>query len=707
MHTFKSLLETQAIEIPMIQRDYAQGRTDSHATRVRQEIVEQLRQATLEQKELDFDFIYGTVRKDTLRPLDGQQRLTTLFLLYWYIGRYRRQAFPAYLHGFTYETRISARDFFHAIRTEKIIEIPKRSLSMVIQQQKWFHEAWLHDPTIQGALTMMDQLDDAFRDVSVSELPDLENEEPNIRFHYLDLDEFRLDESLYIKMNSRGKPLTPFEHFKAQFEQMLEKRGLTNEQQEFSKKIEVDWSDLLWSHRDPKTQTIDSTFLNVFRFVSSILALRLDVDQFEDQEDLFNNVTIPEVFSDIYRKPESVRFLFNVLNTWSTADEMAHDFSVYLKEIPLLHQELLKRFLTGTLSNEDQFVVYAILLIKQNSQSQHTQLVRVIRNLIEGIRQNNQGVYNSNLRFDMFSSLYKQIGQLIIGEGTIIERLEKLQSPFNDQVVKHEIEKQYWINENIEKKSLLYRLEDHPVLKGLTHRTFPIFTKHGEVAVDVFYDLLQAPSSLVSRAMLTIEDYALIIGRSNLGPRYVFGGTKYQGFVWTNQLSKNKVDEDEKQLQFVIDTLIERLIHMDGPMNESLKQIIYQWSGERDWRYYMTQYDHTLTDKGHVFTFPDEDSLQIERLNGVNLQGSHANPIYIEVAARNPVVIVEEVYYDYLSEMNVNGIILYLADKTWKVEGNVDEDFIQNLISTEEDVVMQGVQLTRWLAEQSAATKVK
>lgn len=707
MHTFKSLLEKQAIEIPMIQRDYAQGRTDSHATRVRREIVEQLKQATLEQKELDFDFIYGTVRNNTLRPLDGQQRLTTLFLLYWYIGGYRKKELPAYLHGFTYETRISARDFFHAIRTEKIVEVPNRSLSQMIQQQKWFQEAWLHDPTIQGALTMMDQIDDAFSDVSVSELPNLENEEPNITFHYLDLDEFHLDESLYIKMNSRGKPLTPFEHFKAQFEQMLEKRGWTNEQQEFSKKIEVEWSDLFWPHRDLKTQTIDSAFLSVFRFVSSILALQLNHDQFEDQEDLFRKVTVPEVFDAIYSEQKSVRFLFDVLNTWSTAEEMAHDFSVYLKEIPLLHQDVLKRFLTGTLSNEDQFVVYAILLLKQNSQSQNTQLVRIIRNLIEGIRQNNQGIYNSNLRFDMFSSLYKQIEQLINGTGTIVERLVKLQSPFNDQVVNHEIEKQKWLNENNVKKSLLYRLEDHPVLKGLTHRVFPSFKIHGEVVLDVFYDLLQTSPSLVSRAMLAIEDYALIIGRSNLGPRYVFGGMKYQGFVWTNQLSKHQDDENEKQLQLVIDTLIEQLIKMDGPMNESLRQIIHEWSGDKDWRYYMTQYDHIMTDKGHVFTFPDEDALQIERLNGVNLQGSHANPIYIEVAARNPEVVVEEVYYDYFSEMNVNGIVLYLVNGTWKVEGDIDEESIRQVISEEDDVVMQGVRLTRWLAKQSAVARVK
>ncbi|XUP88632.1 hypothetical protein B6672_009185 [Campylobacter jejuni] len=33
------------------------------------------------------DFIYGSVKNDVFLPLDGQQRLTTIFLLYWYSGK--------------------------------------------------------------------------------------------------------------------------------------------------------------------------------------------------------------------------------------------------------------------------------------------------------------------------------------------------------------------------------------------------------------------------------------------------------------------------------------------------------------------------------------------------------------------------------------------------------------------------------------------
>ncbi|WP_366144120.1 DUF262 domain-containing protein [Candidatus Accumulibacter sp. ACC012] len=38
---------------------------------------------------LNLDFIYGSVEgdgEDSILPLDGQQRLTTLFLLHWYLA---------------------------------------------------------------------------------------------------------------------------------------------------------------------------------------------------------------------------------------------------------------------------------------------------------------------------------------------------------------------------------------------------------------------------------------------------------------------------------------------------------------------------------------------------------------------------------------------------------------------------------------------
>ena len=36
--------------------------------------------------DLKLDFVYGTESNKTLQPLDGQQRLTTLWLLHWFVA---------------------------------------------------------------------------------------------------------------------------------------------------------------------------------------------------------------------------------------------------------------------------------------------------------------------------------------------------------------------------------------------------------------------------------------------------------------------------------------------------------------------------------------------------------------------------------------------------------------------------------------------
>ncbi len=90
---FQELLERHhRIEIPMIQRDYAQGRETEEE--VRDEFLNALHNALIlpaghESLPLNLDFIYGSVEGDVetrFFPLDGQQRLTTLFLLHWYLA---------------------------------------------------------------------------------------------------------------------------------------------------------------------------------------------------------------------------------------------------------------------------------------------------------------------------------------------------------------------------------------------------------------------------------------------------------------------------------------------------------------------------------------------------------------------------------------------------------------------------------------------
>lgn len=80
-------VQLKKIIIPIIQRDYAQGRKRSDVTRVRCRFLESLYKAVTE-KPITLDFVYGDIDDEgNMTPLDGQQRLTTLFLLHWYAAK--------------------------------------------------------------------------------------------------------------------------------------------------------------------------------------------------------------------------------------------------------------------------------------------------------------------------------------------------------------------------------------------------------------------------------------------------------------------------------------------------------------------------------------------------------------------------------------------------------------------------------------------
>jgi len=158
---------------------------------------------------------------------------------------------------------------------------------------------------------MLDTLEKIFNDVELDKLLDLNHQEPDIRFHFLYLDMYALDEKLYIKMNSREKPLSPFEHFKAQFEQMLVANDWTSLATQFSHHIEKEWTNLFWPFRDATTNTIDDIFLNYYRFVTgSISFLHRSLSVNEKQALFVKNLTLPETFRVIYDTEAKVYLLF-------------------------------------------------------------------------------------------------------------------------------------------------------------------------------------------------------------------------------------------------------------------------------------------------------------------------------------------------------------------------------------------------------------
>ena len=227
------------ISIPIIQRDYAQGRKD--AATIRDKFLDEIFNRLNKEENLFLDFIYGSIEDDKFIPIDGQQRLTTLFLLHLYFAKKESKDCEC-LKSFTYETRSSSREFCEKL-VDAVIDFDKGEISADIKNSSWFMPFWENDPTVKSMLVMIDAIHDKFKNSNFYDRLE------NIKFSFLELKEFGLTDDLYIKMNARGKPLSEFENFKAEFEKELS--------QEIKAKLDNQWLDLFWGLKDIDKEKID------------------------------------------------------------------------------------------------------------------------------------------------------------------------------------------------------------------------------------------------------------------------------------------------------------------------------------------------------------------------------------------------------------------------------------------------------------------
>ena len=258
IYSFYQLISKYQIEIPIIQRDYAQGRNNSKAADVRKSLVDNMIKAVKEDKPLFFDFVYGRVDNNKFIPFDGQQRLTTLFLFHKYVFEKCQSdsgcnhkdncSCGGILGRFSYATRQSSREFCEKLVQEKIIS--GNSLTDNIKNQSWFYPDWEKDPTVMGMLTMLDEIHCQMRnETDFKTFAEKLTSGCNcpITFHFVDMGEHKMSDETYVKMNARGKTLTPFENFKASLEQYLEDKKLQDLQNRLKNKIDGDWLDLFWN----------------------------------------------------------------------------------------------------------------------------------------------------------------------------------------------------------------------------------------------------------------------------------------------------------------------------------------------------------------------------------------------------------------------------------------------------------------------------
>lgn len=613
LHSFKDIFETtfmdgdeevtlQRIIIPIIQRDYAQGRRDPDIDRVRSRFLDSLHSAVMN-KPITLDFVYGDIDADgVMTPLDGQQRLTTLFLLHWYATK--KEDVPeeecGFLSNFGYETRYSARYF--CIELTKFKPSFKVKISEEIIDQAWFPLDWQKDPTISSMLVMLDAIDEKFKDVD-----NLWNQLKNgaITFYFLPIRDMGLTDELYIKMNSRGKPLTRFEHFKAELERCM--RSVDEDvARRVMRKIDREWTDMLWQYRDsgsgsPDDTITDDEFLKYFHFICDIVCYQggespqgKSSDEFDMLDDYFtgekdkvlkNIETLESYFDcwcniDGYDSPTA--FLESCMSHEHTEGKIVVD-SRYKNDIfeDCLHAYADK---TGSLR---QFplnrivLLYAITCFLRNrdniSDGEFIKRLRCVNNLI----QNSEDEVSDRIDRNRLPAVLKQTETIMLS-GQIDESIE---NSFNPSQIAEEKEKKAFLEGHPDQEAAVYELEDNTYLKG---QISIVGLEHIDYA-DRFRSLFSCDWDLVDCAMMSVGDY----GQQERNKwRWQYASKGMQS-AWDELFHKsaNAGFDNTKAI------LIELLSKYEEFSNEILKEIIdaFVLSCEENsvfpWRYYYVKYD--------------------------------------------------------------------------------------------------------------------
>ncbi len=285
--TFWKLVKGK-ISIPTLQRDYIYGAGTEKTEEVLNHMLDTFQRAIESGNEETLDFVYGSESKaNEFMPLDGQQRLTTLYLLHYYAAlkadfteEEEKEAFET-LSRFSYATRNSTITFCSQLLIDKHKEIKKTvidakedyTFSTYLTDLDEFRGSFFADPSVMSMLVVLDRIHSRFNGVKLL-WECLTSDTCPINFYLLDFGDFDLSDDLYNKMNSRGKPLTDFEISKAKMHKQIGKWNKTKADT-IAIQMDTNWMQFIWetvsseNEKEKELKQIDPAYIrflkNLFR----------------------------------------------------------------------------------------------------------------------------------------------------------------------------------------------------------------------------------------------------------------------------------------------------------------------------------------------------------------------------------------------------------------------------------------------------------
>jgi len=654
--SFRQWLADITVEIPLLQRDYAQGRNDEKTKAIRKGFVEDLVQAINGGKKIHLDFIYGPTTDSVFHPLDGQQRLTTLFLLHWYLAnKTGNLANAIFLKNFRYKVRTTSQEFIDALLIPKNFqdtELDKKGLldALLIPENlqdteldkkglldaKWYYSAWDYDPTVQGMLNMIDELNKQLKEKDHAKLWSslIDGENSPITFTVLDMKEFKLGDELYMRMNARGLPLSDFENFKAWLHGKLEQTEIKNSEVSYFNplsidgelnktnwgyKIDTEWSDLIWTppaenNKEAKDEIFDARFMRLFNRLGAVFAVSsLKQGNKESEQDwkkregqtqgtitkmLSDEPVIPEYYPKESFTEQSLSQIFNFIDWISHNEDGAKKLSIGFtgKELYSFKKLISKSSVVD--ARTVTILTYAIIRFRIKSEEttnseEFKQWIRVIRNLVENT------IINTD---QLFVNAIHSIDQLFdASSGNILTYLAKYDSQNPPKLstftvqIKEECEKAKLIQSDPDKwESEIISIEDHPMLRGKVKFLLTDDHSDGSSHLEIAKNRFKLTKILWNEKESTVDTS----GDFLLFRALISNDCNYEFWCQRKLFARNwKENFEDKDLAESIRTLLDNLKNIPSSVEEIqkyLKSKIENYPDNNDWKWHIVKHGHIL-----------------------------------------------------------------------------------------------------------------
>lgn len=206
------------IYIPDMQRDYCWGTTkadkaDKHGNSLFKNFLDTLVQDCNENKtDFTMGLFYGYIEDDRIYLCDGQQRITSLYLILLYAYKLGKVDKGLLIHNNMPCMQYAVRDSSLFFLNDLVEHIKNIKTIGDIKKEDWYFDEYNNDDTIQNIIEVLMTLEKEQNKINYDKL--ISYILNGINFIFIDMEKRENGEETYVLLNTTGEPLTAVENLK-------------------------------------------------------------------------------------------------------------------------------------------------------------------------------------------------------------------------------------------------------------------------------------------------------------------------------------------------------------------------------------------------------------------------------------------------------------------------------------------------------------